>query len=34
LRLVLLRRLGEAVLTADFPRDTLRAVLETCTGDD
>jgi 3-dehydroquinate synthase len=34
LRLVLLRRLGEAVLTADFPHDTLRAVLETCTGDD
>jgi len=33
LRLVLLRRLGNAVLTADFSHEALHAVLETCTGD-
>ena len=33
LRLVLLRRLGEAFVTADFPHAKLLEVLERCTGD-
>jgi 3-dehydroquinate synthase len=33
LRLVLLRELGEAFVTADFPHEKLIEVLETCTGD-
>jgi 3-dehydroquinate synthase len=33
LRLVLLRRLGEAFVSADFPHAQLIEVLETCTGD-
>jgi 3-dehydroquinate synthetase len=33
LRLVLLRRLGEAFVTAEFPHEALIEVLETCTGD-
>jgi 3-dehydroquinate synthase len=33
LRLVLLRRLGEAFVSADFSHEKLVEVLETCTGD-
>jgi 3-dehydroquinate synthase len=33
LRLILLRRLGEAYVTADFSHEKLIEVLETCTGD-
>jgi 3-dehydroquinate synthase len=33
LRLVLLRRLGEAFVTAEFPQDALTEVLERCTAD-
>jgi len=33
LRLILLRSLGEAVLTAEFSHDALQDVLGTCTGD-
>jgi 3-dehydroquinate synthase len=34
LRLVLLRRLGEAFVTADFPHAALLEVLTTCTADE